>query len=120
MRLGNPHKQDEETDTTSGGATILSDVAVTPDLPGNPDVARHASGNKHPGERAAAAVDSLEETVAAAQKENGEIPQVATTVPETLVRAQRADVSELSVDSQGNEDRESARAPWNLGTARES
>jgi len=81
---------------------------VTSDLPGNPDdVARHAAGNKHLGERAAAA--ALGDPVAVAQKNRVEIPQAATTVPETIVRAQQTGVPELPVD--GEETRtESQRA----------
>lgn len=49
MRLGNPHKQGENTDPKRiRSATVSSDVDVIPDLPGNPNnTARHASGNKY-------------------------------------------------------------------------
>ncbi|XP_011689507.1 PREDICTED: uncharacterized protein LOC105451020 isoform X1 [Wasmannia auropunctata] len=95
---GNPHKQRESTEPKKiRETTVSSDVDVVPDLPGNPDdVTRHASGNKHLGEREAA----LEEPVAVAQKDPAEIPQATTTAPETLVQPRQADVPELSVDAQ--------------------
>ncbi|XP_067205073.1 uncharacterized protein [Linepithema humile] len=94
----NPHKQEKSTDPRKiAEAAVLS--SVTSDLPGNPDdVARHAAGNKHLGERAAAA--ALEDPIAVAQKDSVEIPQATTTAPETIVQAQQAGVSELSVDGE--------------------
>lgn len=82
-------------------AAVLSNVTVNPDSPGNPD-ARHATGGKHLGERAAAP-----EPLAVAQKDRDEIPQAATRVPETLVQA---DVPEPPVGGQGTRF-ENQRAP---------
>ncbi|XP_011878230.1 PREDICTED: uncharacterized protein LOC105567737 [Vollenhovia emeryi] len=95
---GNPHKQGGSTETKKiSETTVLSGVDVAPDLPENPDdIARHASGNKHLDERAAA----LEEPVAVARQDPVEIPQATTTVPETLVQTRQADVRELFVDGQ--------------------
>lgn len=109
--LGNPHKQGESANSKEiGEAAVLSGVAVTRDLPGNPgNVARHASGNKHPDERAAAAA-VLEEPIAAAQENRIEIPQAAKVVPETLVQTRQADAPELSVDGQETK-AENQRAP---------
>lgn len=86
-------------------AAVLSGVAANPDSPGNPD-ARHATGGKHLGERAAAP-----EPLAVAQKDRIEIPQAATRVPETLVQASgQADVPEPPVGGQGT-GFENQRAP---------
>lgn len=73
MGLGNPHKQGETTDRKeiSETTTVSSDTVVAPDLTENSDnIARHASENKYPNERAI----TLEEPVAVAQKDPGEIP----------------------------------------------
>ncbi|XP_025163961.1 uncharacterized protein LOC112590745 [Harpegnathos saltator] len=96
-------------------AAVLSGVPVNPDSPGNPN-ARHATGGKHLGERAAAAEPS-----AVAQKDRVEIPRTATSVPETLVQAGgQADVPEPSVGGRetGFENQRAPReipdngAPW--------
>jgi len=102
VRLGNPHKQGENIDLKKIRETTIDG----PDLPGNSDnIPCHTSGNKYWDERKA-----LEESVAVAQKNSIEILQATTTVPETLVQPQQADVSELFVD--GQETRaESQRAP---------
>lgn len=108
---GNPHKQEESTDSKKiGETTVLSGVDVTRDLPGNPgNVTRHASGNKHLDEQAAAAAVP-KEPISAAQENRIEIPQAAKTVPETLVQTRQADVPELSVDGQETK-AENQRAP---------
>lgn len=105
MELENPHKQQKSTDPRKIAETaVLS--SVTSDLPGNPDdVARHTAGNKHLGERAAAA--ALEDPVAVAQKDYVDILQATSTVSETIVQPQQAGIQELSVD--GEETRTESR-----------
>lgn len=108
---GNSYKQEESTDSKEIGETaVLSGVDVTRDLPGNPgNVTRHASGNKHPDERAAVAAVP-KEPISAAQENRIEIPQATKTVPETLVQTRQADGPELSVDGQETKV-ENQRAP---------